>query len=172
MLTANKLGALGVLIADGTRAAVADLSPTAAALLLTLHYHGAMTASALAGIAGITQPTSVRVTSGLITRGLVTRVARVGRTAPVELTVAGQRRARSAQQARLTMLAGLLATLSDAERATLEPLLDTMLAGATASRGMARTTCRLCDHGLCDGPACPIGTRASEIKPADSNPKG
>lgn len=61
MLIANKLGALGVVIADLTRAAVADLSPTATALLLTLHHHGAMTASELAGIAGITQPTAVRV---------------------------------------------------------------------------------------------------------------
>lgn len=166
MLLANKLGALGVLIGDLTREAVAELSPTAAALLLTLHHRGAMTATALAAIAGIAQPTAVRVSAGLIARGLVARGERAGKAAPLRLTAAGTQRAQAAQRARLTVLDRLMAPLPDGDRRRLAYLLDGILAGATTSRGFARTTCRLCDHALCDGASCPIGTRATGIERA------
>ena len=39
-----------------------------------------------------------------------------------------------------------------------------MVAAATTSRRFARTTCRLCDHVLCDAQRCPIGKRASELE--------
>ncbi|MGH8430501.1 MAG: MarR family winged helix-turn-helix transcriptional regulator [Solimonas sp.] len=164
MLIANKLGALAVLAGDLSRAAGGDLSPTAVAILLTLHHRGPMTASELAVIAGITQPTAVRVTNGLVAHGLVRRSDRVGKTAPIHLTRAGAREARSLQKARLIALQRLVTPLADEERTELEGLLDKMLAGATGSRRFARTTCRLCDHALCNGPACPIGTRATEIE--------
>lgn len=166
MLNANKLGALGVLIADLTRETVADLSPTAAALLLTLHHRGSMTASALADVAGVTQPTAVRVIGGLTARGLVARGDRLGKTAPLHLTPAGTRRAEAVQRSRLAALERLLEPLPRPGRDTLGRLLDTILAGATTSRRFARTTCRLCDHSICDGAACPIGTRAGEIERA------
>ena len=172
MLTANKLGALGVLIGDLTRDTVGELSPTAAAILLTLHHHGDATATTLAAIAGISQPTAVRVCGGLIERGLVVHGERAGKTVPLHLTEAGDQRALALQSARLAALDRLLAPLKDAERDQLARLLDGMLAGATASRRFARTTCRLCDHALCDGPACPVGTRAAAIERAERNREG
>ncbi|EDP66978.1 probable transcriptional regulator [alpha proteobacterium BAL199] len=146
------------------RGALGDLSPSAAAVLLTLRYHGGSTASALSAIAGIAQPTAVRVIDGLVRRGLVERVGRVGKTAPLRLTLAGEMEADSVQASRLAALQGVLDGLAAEEQATLERLVDAMLTAATSSRPLARTTCRLCDHARCDGPACPIGTRATEIE--------
>jgi DNA-binding MarR family transcriptional regulator len=166
MIFANKLGALGVLLMDAMEAALGELSPSAAALLLTLRYRGAMTTTALAGIAGVAQPTAVRVADGLARRGLVERQGRAGRTAPLRLTDAGMERADALQRARLRAMERLLAGLPDRERGGFERGLGMLLAGATRSRAFARTTCRLCDHAACIGPLCPIGTRASELERA------
>ena len=169
MLLASKLGALGVLLSDvGERAAV-DLSLSAAALLLTLRFHPGATATELAGIAGIAQPTAVRVLEGLGRRGLIARQRRSGRTAPLALTSAGKTRAQLLLTARLRAIGRLLSDLSQEERASLERMLDKVLTAATTSRAFARTTCRLCDHGGCRGPRCPIGTRATELERAAGN---
>jgi len=166
MLLAGKLGALGVLLSDLGERAAEDLSPSAAALLLTLSFHPAATATELARIAGIAQPTAVRVLEGLGRRGLIARQRRSGRTAPLALTGAGKRRARLLLSARLRAIGALLAGLSREERAGLERMLDKVLAAATTSRAFARTTCRLCDHGACRGRRCPIGSRAPEVERA------
>jgi DNA-binding MarR family transcriptional regulator len=168
MLTANKLGVLGVLLSDTMAAALGGLSPSAAALLLTLRYQGEVTATRLATIAGIAQPTAVRVTGGLIRRKLVERRDRAGRTTPLRLTRDGVRRAEALQRARLNAMNRVLASLTARERAAFEAALDKMLAGATRSPAFARTVCRLCDHDLCRGPLCPIGSRVAAIERAQA----
>lgn len=166
MLHANKLGALGLLLMDAIGEALGDLSPSAGALLLTLRYCGDSTTTTLAGIAGISQPTAVRVTDGLVRRGLIERQTRAGRTAPLRLTKAGVRQADALQRARLYAMERLLAALSETERTLFERALDKLLAGATRSRAFARTACRLCNHAVCEGRLCPIGTRATELEHA------
>ena len=163
MTVANKLGALGVLISDAMEEALGDLSRSAAALLLTLRYFPDATATELAAVAGVAQPTAVRVLDGLVRRGLVDRRARTGRSTPLRLTRAGQQRALSAQAARLQAMERLLAALPKPERAAFARAVDRVLFAAATSRAFARTTCRLCDHGACDGPRCPIGSRATEL---------
>ncbi|PLX36222.1 MAG: MarR family transcriptional regulator [Hyphomicrobiales bacterium] len=164
MLCANKLGAFGLLVFDAMGEALGELSPSAASLLLTLSYRPGLTVTELAAVAGIAQPTAVRVLDGLVKRGLAERGEKIGRTAPLALTNTGRAEAERLQAARLGVLDGLLGALPDDQRAAFEAALDTILAGATTSRSFARTTCRLCDHELCDGPLCPIGTRATEIE--------
>lgn len=164
MLLANRLGALSVLLMDALEGALGDLSPSAAAVLLTLYYRPDSTATALAKVVGIAQPTAVRVLDGLVRRGWIERRERIGRQTPLRLTVVGARRARSVQAARLKVLDRLLAILPKAERAAFARGLDALIAGAVTSRTFARTTCRLCDHQVCDGPRCPIGTRASALE--------
>ena len=166
MLFASKLGALGVLLSDVGERVAGDLSASAAALLLTLRFRSALTATELADIVGIAQPTAVRVLDGLVRRGLVLRQQRSGRQAPLRLTTLGRKRAQQFLSARLRALGNLLSALSDDERAELEGLIDKLLSAATTSRAVARTTCRLCDHGICDGPKCPIGSRATELERA------
>lgn len=163
MLAGNKLGAFAVLLGDTLKRACGALSPSAAALLLTLSYRRSATATALAKVAGISQPTAVRVLDGLIRQGFIERQSHVGRATLLRVTRAGRRGARLLQSARLRAMGDVLASLHRKEQATFERMLDTMLAAATTSRSVACTICRLCDHSLCDGPRCPIGTRASEI---------
>lgn len=164
MLRANKLGAFAVLLADTLENAYGSLSPSAASLLLTLFYGRDATATALAKVAGVSQPTAVRVLDGLVRQGFIERKNRTGRTTLLCVTRAGRERARLLQAARLGAMETILSGLNARERATFERMLDTILGAATTSRALARTICRLCDHPACDGPLCPVGTRASEIE--------
>ncbi len=169
-LAGNKLGALGILVADRLERALGDVSPSAAALLLALFYRPDCTITALAGIAGVAQPTAVRVLDGLVKRGWVSREEKQGRTTPLALTPAGRRQAQRLQSSRMSALDSLLAGLPKADRVRFDALLDRLLAEATTSRKFARTTCRLCDHAVCDGPACPIGCRATAIELSNGVP--
>lgn len=164
MLDANKLGAFGVLLSDALGNATADLSPSAAALLLSLFYRQDLTITALAKVAGIAQPTAVRVLDGLVRQGFIERKGRAGRTTVLCVTRAGRKRARALQCARLSAMGSVLITLPPQERAAFGRALDAILAATTTSRSFARKTCRLCDHSICEGSRCPIGTRATEIE--------
>jgi DNA-binding MarR family transcriptional regulator len=164
MLLPNKLGAFAVLLGDTLEGAYGVLSPSAASLLLTLYYTRNATATALAKVAGISQPTAVRVLDGLVRQGFIERKSHTGRTTLLRVTRAGRERAVSLQAARLGAMEKILSGLNVQERATFERILDKTFVAATTSRAFARTVCRLCNHHACDGPLCPIGTRASEIE--------
>lgn len=164
MLTANHLAVLGTLIDDRLGRAFAPLSPSAAAVLLTLHNHGPLTTAELAQIIAVAQPTATRMVSGLAEQGLIRREEREGRITPLTLTAEGEKRAIMLQAARAAAIAPLLAALDPDERAIFDGMLARILAAATPSRRFARTTCRYCDHTICDGPACPIGSRARALE--------
>ena len=164
MLDANKLGALGLMVTDRIEHVLGDLSPSAAALLSMLYFKPRLTGSELAVIAGVSQPTAVRVLEGLVRQGFVERLAQQGRATPLRLTGTGVAHARALQVARLAVLSDLLDGLSFSERTLLETLVDKILAGATTSRAFARTSCRLCEHDLCSAEVCPIGCRAAELE--------
>ena len=87
-----------------------------------------------------------------------------GRESRLALTPAGQALARSIQDRRLSGIAALTGGLSDAERQTLDHLLDRLLAAPVTDRAYARHVCRFCDHGLCDGPDCPVGCAATALE--------
>lgn len=163
-LCANKLGALGILLSDGIHEALGEHSPSAASLLLTLYYQGPMTATALAEVGSIAQPTAARVTGRLVRLGLIRRESRAGRTAPLCLTRAGRRQARALQRLRLVAMKRLLGGLSRTERSQFEEAINKILRHATHSRAFARTTCRLCDHSVCEGSGCPVGSQASAME--------
>lgn len=164
MSIANKTGALALLLFDKLEAAFGELSPSGAAFLLTAFYRPGSTTTEIAAVAGVSQPTGVRVLAGLRARGFVQRAARAGRTAPIRLTEAGRTRALELQAARLAAMSELLGALAPAELAQFEAVADKLLAEATHSRAFARTTCRLCDHPNCLEPECPLATRASALE--------
>jgi DNA-binding MarR family transcriptional regulator len=164
MSLANRTGAFALLLNDALETALDGLSPSAAAFLLTAHYKPGSTTTQIAAIAGVSQPTGVRVLAGLRERGLVQEASRQGRESPIHLTREGDARAAEVQAARLSAMETLVDALSPREQAQLQRLMDKMLAAATTSRAFARTTCRLCDHGQCDLPECPLGARACEIE--------
>jgi len=160
----NKLGALGLLLTDAIHGVLGEHSPSAASLLSTLYYQGPMTATALAEVGGIAQPTAARVTGRLIRQGLIQREAHTGRTAPLRLTRLGKRQARTLQRVRLMAMNRLLSGLSKTERFHFEEAIDKILRHATHSRAFARTTCRLCDHSVCSGRLCPVGSKATALE--------
>lgn len=168
MINANKLGALGTMIADRTVRSLDGLSPSAAALLSMLHFKPRLTATRLAAIVGVSQPTAVRLIDGLERQGLVARGKPSGRITPLALTAKGRKRAVRLHERRLASLSELLAPLVPNERRQFEDMLDRILAGATTSRSFAETTCRLCQHDLCGPDLCPIGTQARALEWQDS----
>jgi DNA-binding MarR family transcriptional regulator len=172
MNIANKTGALAVLLFDALEAAFGDLSPSAAAFLLTAFYRPGSTTTEIAAVAGVSQPTGVRVLAGLRARGFIQPPARAGRKSPVLLTNAGRSRASAVQAARLAAMSKLLGVLTPAELAQFEATADKLLAEATVSRAFARTTCRLCDHPNCLEPECPLGTRASALERCAARKEG
>lgn len=163
-LFANKVAALAVLLTDELTRALGDYSPSAASLLLTLHYQGPMTTTALAAVADISQPTAVRVTDRLVRLGLVQREAHAGRTTPLRLTRAGERHATALQRDRLEAMSRVVDVLDGTDRKHFERAMNKILRDATHSRAFARTTCRLCDHSVCGGKLCPIGSKTSALE--------
>ena len=111
MTLANKLGALGVLIFDVMDGELQGVSRSAAALLLTLHYYPNTTVTQFAQVAGISEPTAVRVLDGLARRGWLERQARIGRTTPLLLKCSGKAEAQALQTARRRVMDGILAAL-------------------------------------------------------------
>jgi DNA-binding MarR family transcriptional regulator len=110
MWAGNKLGALGLLLSDALERAAGDLSPSAAAFLLTLLYSPNTTANEGAKVAGISQSTAVRVLDGLVRQGFVKREGRAGHTTVLCITRAGRQRARLLQTARLKAMNDLHVT--------------------------------------------------------------
>lgn len=165
-LAANKLGALGVIVFDAIEKSAQQLSPSASAILLTLKYWPNLTATQVAEIAGVSQPTSSRLISGLERQGLVERALQEGKFVPLRLSASGMKAASALQEARLGALQLLLSGLSDREQTQFASLLDRLLSDATSSRAFARQSCRFCEHKICIGKKCPIGTRACEMDSA------
>lgn len=168
MLVENSLGALGTVIMDRISSVLDDLSPSAATLLLALLHDQAKSTTGLAALAGVSQPTAVRVLDGLGRRRFVTRGRRRGRETPIRLTPEGRARATAIQDARLQVLGDLLNPLSFEEMAALQDLVGRILWGATTSRRFARHTCRFCAHDICTGDGCPVASATTDRAPAIS----
>ncbi|WP_178133820.1 MarR family winged helix-turn-helix transcriptional regulator [Vineibacter terrae] len=167
--TANLLAALAVAVGDALQEA--DLSPSAAAALLTIAQWEPIAALELAAVVGLSQSAAVRLVDELAAAGLVRRLEKKGRAVPLALTATGRRRAKALQARRLTVLDTALATLGRDARAGLEAALPGLLAAFTAGRAAARRICRFCDHGLCRDGGCPVGTAATAIDGPFVRPK-
>jgi DNA-binding MarR family transcriptional regulator len=164
-LLANKIAALATAINDRTEAAFGSRrSRSSVAALETLLYWGPLTATELSKILNVTQPTVVRVVGGLVREGLIARQRKRGRDVALALTRAGNAQARRLQRVRLATVSGLLGTLGAASAQCINDVVDLLLAAATDGRATARRTCRFCAHDICDGPACPVGSRATVLE--------
>lgn len=163
MLSANHVGAFARLVVD-RQAEVDDArSSSATAVLLTLLHHGPMTTSELARIIGVRQPTAHRVVANLVDDGIVERRGD-GRSVELRLTRRGRTGARRSQRRRAETVEALLGALDAEELDQLDTLVSRVLSDATPDRPTARHLCRFCDHELCDGPVCPVGTAATAVE--------
>lgn len=164
-LLTNKIGAFWSVMDAAMADAFGDTSPSSAAAILTLHFHAPLTGTGLSRILRLSQPATVRLLDRLVDAGAVARAGRKdGREVGLALTASGKARARALLKARDNALAALLTPLAPDKRAQLAELLDEVLPEAVGNRNDARFLCRFCNHGVCDGPACPIGCRATEIE--------
>ncbi|MEC9431343.1 MAG: MarR family transcriptional regulator [Pseudomonadota bacterium] len=169
-LIASKLEALAALVAETAEGEGARAGASAAALL-TLRHHGPLATTALARVLGVTQPAATRLLDRLAADGLVARDRPSGRReGAVALTPEGRAEAEGLQAARLAALAALLAPLPEPTRRGFVEGLDALLSAAVRDRTQARRLCRFCDHGVCDGPVCPIGRAASRIEAETQEP--
>jgi len=163
---ANVLGALALVIADQTSAAIAAAAGhtgTAAAALSALdQFLDQPTIDRLRQVLGLTPSGAVRLVDRLAEAGLVSRGPGTdGRSLALTLTPAGRRTARRIGRARTKLLRGYLDDLSPAERETLHGLLGRVMAAVVARKDGGAWTCRLCDLTAC-------GRRAGECPAANA----
>lgn len=159
---ANVLGALGVGLSDVAVSALVSatsLDETAAAALLTVFTRPGQSVSDLAAGLGTTHSGAVRTADRLERLGLLERRHRAGRrTARLELTTHGTVLAGRALAARRTALAGLLTRVDQQELSVLREAVEAILRGLPRTRHDAWHICRLCEHAVCRGTDCPVGS--------------
>jgi DNA-binding MarR family transcriptional regulator len=149
------LGALALAIADQTEQAViaaTGQSVTGAAALSAMHeFLDRPTLDQIRRVLGLTPSGAVRLIDRLADAGLVTRGPGIdGRTRSVMLTEAGRRAAEAGAAARMAYLRDSLATLSPAERATLDGLLGRVMAAVVDRKDGGAWICRQCDLTACE----------------------
>lgn len=152
--TANLLGALSLVVADRMTDAAADVvghSLTAATALSALHqFLDRPSVDVLRRVLGLTHSGTVRLVDRLEADGYVARRPGAdGRSVAISLTAKGKRVGARVTAARSTVLGGVLATLTEAERAALDSTVAKLLAGMKRGPGATRWICRLCDLDAC-----------------------
>ena len=168
-LCANKILALSVLLQDSVAAANKGLSASAVAALLTLKYRSHATATGLMSILDLSQPATTRLLEALERKGLVAKEGRAGRTVPFILTAEGRRLARRLEEKRLAVAKAALSGLLNHEKRALDRMLTKVLGREDRSRAEARRLCRFCEHGVCKGAICPIGSSVVEEERSDAD---
>ncbi len=119
--------------------------------------HPGQTVNWLEAVLGLTSSGVTRLVERLAVAGWVQRrTGEDGRRRQLALTVAGTARAESVLGGRRAALADALAVLSPPARATLEVLVDKVVAGLAEDRLAALRVCRLCDRAACGGTDCPL----------------
>ena len=162
--TTNVLGALALALTDRVDvavAAVADLSPSDAAALSTLH-HMLLGPSVeqLRRVLGLTHSGTVRLVDRLARTDLVARTQGPdARTVTVALTETGRDRSARASEVRAHTISEALARLTPGDRVDLDRLAGQVLVALMRGPGATRWICRRCDTGACGRYAdtCPIG---------------
>ncbi len=159
----NLLGALSLALTDRVAAALEatlGVAGNAGAALLSIGTRPGESIDQLSRVLGLTHSATVRMVDRLEQRGWVRRDrgGSDGRTASLTLTSTGRVTFRRLLKARHTALNQVTDILEHAENETLQKLLTKMLASLPRTRADARHMCRLCEHGVCLGARCPVGT--------------
>lgn len=157
--------------ATATLEKTTGLTGSATAALLALdEFLGDAHVGRLADVLGLTHSGAVRLVSQLERAGLaVRRTGADRRRVEVRLTPSGRRRVRAARTARDRLLQQATSGLTDVEAATLEELLDKIVAARVEERVERRRAgqsdpwwCRTCDLAACGRPEgrCPAQSAA------------
>ena len=158
--TSNLLGALAVALGDSLTEVTergARHGAAAPAALVTITDEPGISIERLRGVLHLSHSGTVRLIDRLAADDLVER--RSGpdqRTVSLVLTAAGEAAAAAVLAERQSVLDRALSRLTPAERRTLTPLVEKLLAGASAGRQSADHICRLCDTSVCPLSDCPV----------------
>jgi DNA-binding MarR family transcriptional regulator len=162
---ANLLGALATGIQDAVRDVLlgeSGVDGTAVAALLAVRERPGQPIAQLATALSLTHSGAVRSVNRLTRRGLVARGrGQDGRSHGLVLTLAGRAMTDQVLAARRWLLLGLLEDLPPDERACFTRTAERLLAQLPVSRADAWRICRTCEHDVCQGPACPVGSAVS-----------
>lgn len=165
---ANVLGALALVVADQTSAAIAEASGqsvSGAAALSALHqFLDRPALDPLGRVLGLTPSGAVRLVDRLVEAGLVTRGAGTDRRSrSLALTVQGRRTAKRIAAVRADALRRLLERLTAEQRAAVSPLLGALLEAVVAAKTGGAWICRLCDITACERDIghCPAANAAA-----------
>jgi DNA-binding MarR family transcriptional regulator len=158
--TGNLLGALALALTDAmtevTERGAQHGATAPAALVCILNYPG-LSIERLRCILRLSHSGTVRLIDRLVADGFVERTPGADqRSVALRLAPAGAAAVEAVLGERRRVLENALARLTAAERRTLTPLLERLLAGISAGRGVADHICRLCDDGACPQPQCPV----------------
>jgi DNA-binding MarR family transcriptional regulator len=159
--TANILGALSLLVQDrveGAWRSALDLSPMAAAALVTIDVYPGSSIERVAGCIGLTHSATVRVIDKLAERGLVEkdRARQDARAQSLKLSKAGKRTLQQLHTTRNQVTDDLLTGLDPVQRAALESAIRSILHRCVEPGREADVTCRVCDDRRCTPDICPI----------------
>ena len=163
----NLLGALSRALTDRVAAALdttLGIGGNAAPALLSVGTRPGESIDQLSRVLRLTHSATVRMVDRLEQRGWVQRDrgggggGGDGRTAALTLTATGRSAFRRLLKARNTAVNRVTGVLGDRENETLRKLLTKMLASLPGDRAEARHICRMCEHGVCVGPRCPVGS--------------
>ncbi len=161
--TSNLLGALSLALTDRVASALEatlGVGGNAGAALLSIGTRPGESIDQLSRVLSLTHSATVRMVDRLEQRGWVRRDrgGGDGRTAALTLTPTGRSVFRRLLKARKTALNRVTSVLGDRENETLRKLLTKMLASLPDDRAEARHLCRMCEHSVCVGVRCPVGS--------------
>ncbi len=163
--TSNLLGALSLALTDRVAAALEatlGVGGNAGAALLSTGTRPGESIDQLSRVLGLTHSATVRMVDRLEQQGWVRRDrgggGHDGRTAALTLTATGRSAFRRLLKARKTALNQVTDVLGDRGNETLRKLLTKMLVSLPDDRAEARHICRMCEHGVCVGVRCPVGS--------------
>jgi len=164
---ANLLGAAVLALHDRLREATEEAANHGAAgpaALVTVGKYPGRSIEHLRGALGLTHSGAVRLVDRLVDAGLLRRFSGSDRRSRMlELTPAGHAVAAAVGDRRLAVLDDALSVLDDAEQASLEGILQKLLAALVSDRRSVRRICRLCDEEACtaEDHRCPTDAAAS-----------
>ncbi len=165
----NLLGALSLGLTDRVTTALdttLGIGGNAAPALLSVGTRPGESIDQLSRVLRLTHSATVRLVDRLEQRDWVQRDrgggggggGGDGRTAALTLTTTGRSAFRRLLKARNAALNQVTGILGDRENETLRKLLAKMLASLPGDRAEARHICRTCEHGVCVGARCPVGS--------------
>lgn len=157
----NLLGALAVAGSDIQRASLEaqGLDVGTGAALLCVHTRAGLNISEIAQTAGLTHSGAVRAVIRLEQLRLVDRChGRDRRTVEVTCTGRGTRVAQQLLRDRRAGLEAMLEPLTQGELVRFGAVVARILAALPSDRVQARHICRFCEHAVCRGEDCPVGS--------------